>query len=271
MPGQCATTTLQDVPQRRVWGGAVNYLHYGASNTWYCVPPQFGYKLEQLAQKLFPDMTNACQNLLRHKVVMIGPELLKMNHIPVQKMVHEQGTIMVVFPHAYHSGFNHGFNMAETSNFAIPRWVNYGKRFRGCLCRNQNREVKIDMEQLVEMLQPDRLVKGMEGDDFVLHPEDPEFSKKYLEDIEMRAELNFITREEYNNLKEGISLKREIAPWFRKKFPMGYSDDMNLKVPEDSSEDPLVDENEIRVPVMNIKVEDIINVPLIECYVKMKS
>jgi len=249
---------------------AVNYLHYGASKTWYCVPPQFGYRLEQLAQKLFPDMTNVCQNLLRHKVVMIGPELLRMNSIPVQKMVHEQGTIMVVFPHAYHSGFNHGFNMAETLNFAIPRWVDYGKRFRGCLCRNQKREVKINMEQFVEKLQPDKLEEWKKGEDFALHPEDPEFVKKYLEDIEMRVERNFITREEFKKLKEDLSLKREIAPWFRKKFPMGYSDELNLKVPEDSSEDSLVDENDNSLPVLKIKVEDSIKVPLTECYVKMK-
>ena len=33
----------------------INFLHYGASN---------GYKLEQLAQRLFPDLTDTCFNLL---------------------------------------------------------------------------------------------------------------------------------------------------------------------------------------------------------------
>merc|ERR1740137_75858 len=175
---------------------AINFLHWGAPKTWYCVPPQFGYKLEQLAHKLYPDMSDACFNLLRHKVVMIGPELLRMNGIPVKKMIHEQGTSMVVFPHAYHSGFNHGFNMAETLNFAIPRWVDYGKRFRGCLCRNQKREVRFDMEQFVEKLQPDKLGMWKKGEDFALHPEDPEFMKKYWKDMGLRLELGFINKEE---------------------------------------------------------------------------
>ena len=176
---------------------AINFLHYGASKTWYCVPPQYGYKLEQLAQRLFPDMTNTCFNLLRHKAVMIGPKLLRAHGIPVNKMVHEQGTIMVVFPHAYHSGFNHGFNMAESLNFALPRWVEYGKRFRDCLCSNQKRAVR----------QPDRLEMWGKGEEFSLHPEDPEFMKVYYEDLKMRAVLAFIMQESFEVLKSDLMMR----------------------------------------------------------------
>jgi hypothetical protein len=34
----------------------VNFLHHGAPKTWYCVPPQYGYKLEKIAAELFPSM-----------------------------------------------------------------------------------------------------------------------------------------------------------------------------------------------------------------------
>ena len=60
---------------------------------------------------------------------MIEPKILDANGIRVQKMVQEERSMIIVFPHAYHSGFNHGFSMAEAVNFATERWVEYGKRF----------------------------------------------------------------------------------------------------------------------------------------------
>merc|ERR1712187_961059 len=100
--------------------------------------------------KLFPDMTQACYNLLRHKAIMIGPKLLEANGVRVNKMVQEERNMIIVFPHAYHAGFNHGFNMAEAINFALPRWVEYGKRFRFCVCNDRKNEVVINMEQFIE-------------------------------------------------------------------------------------------------------------------------
>ena len=43
-------------------------------------------------------------------------------------MTQKAGEIMITFPYGYHSGFNHGLNCAESTNFATPRWVEYGKR-----------------------------------------------------------------------------------------------------------------------------------------------
>lgn len=43
-------------------------------------------------------------------------------------MTQEAGEIIITFPYGYHSGYNNGFNCAESTNFATPRWIEYGKR-----------------------------------------------------------------------------------------------------------------------------------------------
>lgn len=47
--------------------------------------------------------------------------------LPFQ-ITQEAGEIMITFPYGYHSGYNHGFNCAESTNFATERWIEYGKR-----------------------------------------------------------------------------------------------------------------------------------------------
>ena len=44
------------------------------------------------------------------------------------QITQEAGEFMITFPYGYHSGYNHGFNCAESTNFATPRWIEYGKR-----------------------------------------------------------------------------------------------------------------------------------------------
>lgn len=43
-------------------------------------------------------------------------------------MTQEAGQFIVTFPFGYHAGFNHGFNCAESTNFATQRWIDYGKQ-----------------------------------------------------------------------------------------------------------------------------------------------
>ena len=107
------------------------------------------------------------------QVCMISPDLLRAKGITVHAVVQEERDLIVVFPHAYHSGFNHGFNIAEASNFGSGRWVEHGKRHRPCACADSDRAVHIEMEPFVERYQQDRLMQWRRGKDEALHPNDP--------------------------------------------------------------------------------------------------
>lgn len=150
---------------------SINYLHFGAPKTWYGIPPEHGRRLERLANGFFPGNCKSCPAFLRHKMTVISPHVLRKYSIPFNKITQVEGEIMITFPYGYHAGFNHGFNCAESTNFASPRWVEYGKRASQCMCRPDN--VKISMDTFVKRFQPDRYELWLQGKDIGPHPEDP--------------------------------------------------------------------------------------------------
>jgi len=156
---------------------SINYLHFGAPKFWYCIPPAHMRRFERLADGLFPQLRKACPAYLRHKMCMISPTILRQNSIPYNKVVQHEGEIMITFPCGYHSGFNTGFNCAESTNFATPRWVEYGKRATRCHCKPDT--VNISMDCFVKRFQPERYELWLAGKDFGNHPcDDPKTTAK---------------------------------------------------------------------------------------------
>lgn len=151
---------------------SINYLHFGEPKTWYAIPPEHGKRFERIASGFFPTSAKTCHAFLRHKMTLISPQILKQYSVPVNKITQEAGEIMITFPYGYHAGFNHGFNCAESTNFAAPRWVEYGKRATQCTCSNDM--VKISMDTFVKRFQPDRYELWLKGQDIGCHPEQPE-------------------------------------------------------------------------------------------------
>ncbi|XP_071953991.1 lysine-specific demethylase 4A-like [Antedon mediterranea] len=144
---------------------SINYLHFGAPKSWYAIPPEHGKRLERLAAGFYPSSFKICPNFLRHKMTLISPSLLRQYSIPVNKITQERGQFMITFPYGYHAGFNHGFNCAESTNFASKRWIDYGKRASHTCCNCQRDSVKISMDPFVKKFQPERYELWLAGKD----------------------------------------------------------------------------------------------------------
>ena len=133
---------------------SINYLHCGAPKVWYGIPANDAHKLEQLSRSFFPDHFRDCPAFLRHKMTVISPTVLKKYSVPFSRVVQREGQIMISFPRAYHSGFNLGLNIAESTNFATEQWIDIGKK--AVICRCDPEGVHIDMDLFVKMYQPDQ-------------------------------------------------------------------------------------------------------------------
>ncbi|XP_053539680.1 uncharacterized protein kdm4aa [Ictalurus punctatus] len=161
---------------------SINYLHFGEPKSWYVVPPEHGKRLERLAKGFFPGSAQSCEAFLRHKMTLISPSILRKYGIPLEKVAQEAGQFIVTFPYAYHAGFNHGFNCAESTNFATQRWIDYGKQAALCLCRKDM--VKISMDVFVRKFQPERYKLWKAGKDSVIidHSKPTPEAAEFLQD-----------------------------------------------------------------------------------------
>ncbi|CAF1410021.1 unnamed protein product [Adineta steineri] len=154
---------------------SINYLHFGAPKQWYVIPPSHGRKFEQYASSRFASLARRCPAFLRHKMTIISPALLTKESIPYGKMTQYENEFMITFPYGYHAGFNYGFNCAESTNFALERWIEYGKHSTKCTCRDDM--VKISMDQFVYKYQPECYEDWCRGVNLTPHPEDIQLSK----------------------------------------------------------------------------------------------
>ncbi|KAG7282795.1 hypothetical protein CRUP_012184 [Coryphaenoides rupestris] len=134
----------------------------------------------------FPGSSQGCDAFLRHKMTLISPSILKKYGIPFDRVTQNEGEFMVTFPYGYHAGFNHGFNCAESTNFATLRWVDYGKMATQCSCRKDM--VKISMDVFVRCLQPERYEQWKQGKDTMVldHLKPTELDSAQLEQWRQR-------------------------------------------------------------------------------------
>lgn len=124
---------------------SINYLHYGEPKRWYVIPEAERHRFEQLAVSHFPDLHSNCKEFLRHKTTMISPTIVKSSSISIYTAVQREGEFMITFPGAYHAGFNHGFNCAESVNFAVESWISRGLKASICSCNSDSVVINMDV------------------------------------------------------------------------------------------------------------------------------
>lgn len=129
---------------------SINYLHAGAPKYWYAISPEDSQRFESLAISHFGPAAASCREFLRHKRYLLSPAILKKAGIQYTTQIQRAGDVIITFPGSYHFGFNTGFNVAESTNFAVPEWVPMGSAARVCMCHPHS--VRIDMNRFKVLL-----------------------------------------------------------------------------------------------------------------------
>ena len=83
------------------------------TQVWYGVPAHASGALEEAMRDALPHLFETAPNLLYQLVTMVSPRQLLARGVPVHRLVHEEGSFVITFPNAYHSGFNTGAHDME--------------------------------------------------------------------------------------------------------------------------------------------------------------
>ena len=113
---------------------SINYIHFGAPKHWYAIPQGQNPKFERFMASSFAPEAKKCSQFLRHKSFLASPNHLGNAGISLNKVVQLPGEIILTYPYGYHSGFNLGFNCAESVNFATENWIAMGRKAKACAC-----------------------------------------------------------------------------------------------------------------------------------------
>ncbi|WVO18096.1 hypothetical protein L204_105797 [Cryptococcus depauperatus] len=113
---------------------SINYMYWGETKTWYGVPGSDAGNFEAAIKSEAPDLFEQQPGLLFQLVTMMNPGRLKEAGVKVVACDQRPNEFVITFPKAYHCGFNHGINLNEAVNFALPDWLPDGKE---CVLRYQ--------------------------------------------------------------------------------------------------------------------------------------
>src|SRR5208282_978254 len=123
---------------------SINYIHFGAPKQWYSINQRDSEKFEAVMRSNFPNDHKDCPQFMRHKTFHASPSALGSKGIKVNRLVHHEGEFVITFPFGYHSGYNLGYNCAESVNFATQEWLDIGRKARKCNCAEDSVNINVD-------------------------------------------------------------------------------------------------------------------------------
>jgi len=142
---------------------SINYIHAGHPKQWYALAPADHVRFEQLASSLYQQLQHKCREFLRHKHVLLKPSKLRERGLVVRQTVQREGEFIVTWPCSYHQGYNLGFNVAESVNFATEEWIEWGEQADVCQCRKHS--VKIDVGEFKRKVERVNAVRAEMADE----------------------------------------------------------------------------------------------------------
>lgn len=113
---------------------SINYLHFGAPKQWYSIPQNQCDRFYEVMKETFHDEYKNCPEFLRHKTFLVSPQFLEKHGIECNHIVHRENEFIITYPYGYHAGFNYGYNLAESVNFALDDWFPIGEKTAKCEC-----------------------------------------------------------------------------------------------------------------------------------------
>jgi hypothetical protein len=137
---------------------SINYIHFGAPKQWYSINQCDADKFEAVMRSNFPNDHKGCPQFMRHKTFLASPSALEGKGIKVNRLVHHEGEFVITFPFGYHSGYNLGYNCAESVNFATEDWLDIGRKARKCNCAEDS--VNINVDDIIDA------IRGPIGDEY---------------------------------------------------------------------------------------------------------
>lgn len=141
---------------------SINYIHFGAPKQWYSVSQDDNQKFEKVMKDIFPNDARHCSQFMRHKTFGASPARLAQHDLHVNKLVHYEKEFVITFPYGYHSGYNLGYNCAESVNFATEEWLEYGKVAQKCNCVTD--AVSIDVNDIIRAVNGGGFVEDEEAE-----------------------------------------------------------------------------------------------------------